>query len=80
GYQTTLTGQSYCRICSPGHFCPNAAGNPILCEAGYANNQHGRVECDLCPQGTYTDVAGLAYCITCPPGMICTNTRMSPKA
>ncbi|CAF3212100.1 unnamed protein product, partial [Rotaria sp. Silwood2] len=72
GYQTTLTGQS--------HYCPNPDGNPILCQPGYANNKHGRVECDLCPSGSFADVAGLAYCVTCPPGYICTNARTAPMS
>ncbi|CAF4315925.1 unnamed protein product, partial [Rotaria magnacalcarata] len=61
-----------------GHYCPNPAGNPILCQPGFANDKHGRVECDLCPSGSFADVAGLAYCITCPAGFVCTNTRLAP--
>jgi hypothetical protein len=56
-----------------GHYCPNPSGNPIPCQPGYANDKHGRVECDFCPKGSYTDVAGLAYCINCPPGYDCTS-------
>ncbi|CAF1619646.1 unnamed protein product [Rotaria magnacalcarata] len=57
GYQTTSSGQTYCRACSPDHYSPNF----ILCESGFANDKHGRDKCDLCPNGFYADVPSLTY-------------------
>ncbi len=61
-----------------GSYCPNKAGNPILCPPGYANDKHGRDVCDACPIGSYANVPGLAHCILCPAGFICSNSTMSP--
>jgi hypothetical protein len=58
-----------------GHYCPNPAGNTILCKPGYANDRHGRVECDLCPSESYANETGFAYYITCTPGYIYPNPR-----
>jgi hypothetical protein len=80
GSYTLSNGSTFCTICGPGRYCPNADREPIPCPLGTASQIFGlSTSCPPCNGGYYANQGGLAYCIRCPPGHACPSTRSEPK-
>ncbi|EKX46973.1 hypothetical protein GUITHDRAFT_107322 [Guillardia theta CCMP2712] len=75
GYYQDQVGQSACKVCKPGYFCPGmlSASGPdgtVLCPSG-SYCPSGTSVAHPCSPGTYGPSPGLAACQGCPSGKAC---------
>ena len=65
-------GQTECKVCIRGFYCPHAAPAPVACPAGKVSNTTGltnETQCSVCPLGFYCS-AGISQPLPCPDGKI----------
>ncbi len=65
-----------CTVCPAGYYCPSEATvTPIICAEGtYKEKDANIIQCELCPEGTWSNQTGLTSvsdCITCDAGIVC---------
>jgi len=62
------TGQTSCKTCVTGGYCPGGGSAPLACPAGTYQDQTGQTSCKTCTTGHYCSGTGNTAPTSCPAG------------
>ena len=76
GTYTPNYASAECKVCSAGYYCPEEATvTPVICAEGtYKEQDVNIIQCELCPEGTWSNITGLTSagsCSICEAGIVC---------
>ena len=72
------SGESTCKSCIEGYYCPPRSSTPIICPPRYYCPSNSTIPL-FCPDGSFSNSSGLASvfdCTPCPPRVYCSQGKI----